>query len=121
MGDYEIDTEPFTWITVQGIQDMSNEEKYITCVYFSFTTITTVGYGDIAPVTNLEKIYGMLAMLVACGFFAYIVGSIGSIVNKSNIMVNEFRLKITHINQFLIHKNIPSGLKAAIISYLEYM
>jgi hypothetical protein len=63
----------------------------------------------------------MLGMLVACGFFAYIVGSIGSIVNKSNIMVNEFRLKITHINQFLIHKNIPSELKSTIISYLEYM
>lgn len=63
----------------------------------------------------------MLGMLIACGFFAYIVGSIGSIVNKSNIMVSEFRLKITHINQFLIHKNIPTDLKGTIMSYLEYL
>jgi hypothetical protein len=121
IGEYEADENPLTWISDNKIQDMSNYEKYVTSVYFSFTTITTVGYGDINPVTNLEKLYTMMGMLIACGFFAYIVGSIGSIVNKSNIMVAEFRLRITHINQFLISKNIPSDLKSTIMSYLEYM
>ncbi|CAI2366607.1 unnamed protein product [Moneuplotes crassus] len=121
VGDYEASVQPLTWIVINDIQDLTLYEKYITCVYFSFTTITTVGYGDISPNTNLEKIYGMLAMLIACGFFAYIVGSIGSIVNKSNIMVSEFRLRMSHINQFLIHKNIPMELKTSIMSYLEYM
>jgi len=121
VGDYESSGNPITWITVYQLQDKSNYERYITSLYFSFTTITTVGYGDISPVTNLEKIYTMMAMLIACGFFAYIVGSIGSIVSKSNIMVSEFRVKITHINQFLIHKNIPTELKGTIMSYLEYM
>ena len=79
VGDYESDNEPLTWITAEGIQDFTNYEKYITWVYFSFTTITTVGYGDIYPKKKLEKVYGMLAMLVACGFFVYIVGSIGCI------------------------------------------
>lgn len=36
-------------------------------------------------------------------------------------MVSEFRLRISHINQFLIHKNIPTELKTTIMSYLEYM
>ena len=120
-GDYESSTEPLTWISVEDIQDATNYDKYVTALYFSFTTITTVGYGDISPVTNLEKIYVMIAMLIACGFFAYIVGSIGSIVNKSNIMVSEFRLKILHINQFMIHKNIPTDLRTTIMSYLDYL
>ena len=34
-------------------------------VYFrSFTTMTTVGYGDVSPVSNVEKSFAMVAMMV---------------------------------------------------------
>eukprot|EP00360_Condylostoma_magnum_P000556 CAMPEP_0168315038 /NCGR_PEP_ID=MMETSP0210-20121227/9962_1 /TAXON_ID=40633 /ORGANISM="Condylostoma magnum, Strain COL2" /LENGTH=44 /DNA_ID= /DNA_START= /DNA_END= /DNA_ORIENTATION= len=44
--------------------------------------MTTVGYGDIVPFTVNEKVYAMFSMIVACGVFAYTVGSIGSLVSK---------------------------------------
>lgn len=44
--------------------------------------MTTVGYGDIVAHTPNEKIYSMFAMIVACGVFAYTVGSVGSLVSK---------------------------------------
>ena len=37
------------------------------CIFFyvrSFTTMTTVGYGDVNPVSNAEKIFAMVAMMV---------------------------------------------------------
>lgn len=46
--------------------------------------MTTVGYGDIYPITILEKIFAMMSMIVACGVFAYVVGSIETIVRRSN-------------------------------------
>ena len=30
----------------------------------SFTTMTTVGYGDVNPVSRFEKIFAMVAMMV---------------------------------------------------------
>lgn len=41
--------------------------------------MSTIGYGDISPVTNLEKIVGTVISLVACGVFAYAVNMIGTI------------------------------------------
>ena len=35
----------------------------------------TVGYGDIVPVSDNEKIYAIFAMLLACGVFAYTMNS----------------------------------------------
>jgi len=62
--------------TIQGTQITANEthNNYPQYIYFSFTTLTTLGYGDITPktlsskfLTSLEAIMGQLyvAILVA--------------------------------------------------------
>ena len=48
--------------------------------------MTTVGYGDITPITNIEKLFTMLSMLISCGIFAYVVGSIENIVRQSSLI-----------------------------------
>lgn len=67
----------FVWALLYGIvasldsqafsQSLIETESYAKSVYFSFTTLTTLGYGDIIPVspwakmlTNLEAIVGEL-------------------------------------------------------------
>ena len=65
--------------------------------------MTTVGYGDLYPITVNEMFFAMLSMLVACGVFAYVVGSIETIVRRQNTIESEFREKILHVNQYLIH------------------
>ena len=60
--------------------------------------MTTVGYGDLYPITVNEMFFAMLSMLVACGVFAYVVGSIETIVRRQNTIESEFREKILHVN-----------------------
>jgi hypothetical protein len=83
--------------------------------------MTTVGYGDISPNTLNEKLYGMFSMLIACGVFAYIVGSIETIVHRSNTKSSEFKEKILHVVQYLGHNQIPKHLVRKVRRYLEYM
>lgn len=40
-------------------------------------TMSTIGYGDISPVTVVEKIYGIVISFLACGVFAFAVNMIG--------------------------------------------
>ncbi len=81
----------FVWALLYGItasldsnafsQPIIEIESYGRAVYFSFTTLTTLGYGDIIPVsplakmlTNLEGIIGQLypAILIAILVGGYI-------------------------------------------------
>ena len=121
IGASQLDTEPLCWLTIAGMQDAETFDKYVISLYWAFTTMTTVGYGDVAPYTMDEKIYAIFSMLIACGVFAYVVGSIETIARRSNTMASVFKEKILHVNQFLMHKQIPKYLRLKVRRYLEYM
>jgi len=47
-------------------------------IYWAITTVTTVGYGDVVPVSNLGKMVGSVVMLMGYGLIALPVGIIAS-------------------------------------------
>jgi voltage-gated potassium channel len=47
-------------------------------IYWAITTVTTVGYGDVVPISNPGKIVGAIVMLMGYGLIALPVGIIAS-------------------------------------------
>jgi voltage-gated potassium channel len=48
------------------------------CMWWAITTLTTVGYGDVVPVTPLGKFIAGITMIFGLGFFALPVGIIAT-------------------------------------------
>ena len=44
------------------------KDKYITAMYFTFSSLTSVGFGNVSPNTNSEKIFSVIVMLIGCKF-----------------------------------------------------
>ncbi len=71
----------------------------IDALYFSITTITTVGYGDISPKTPIEKIITSIYMLISIGIGFYVLGNISELfisgyfkkASKRKIMENRIK------------------------------
>ena len=51
------------WIETKSLEGASNFDLYISALYFSITTITTVGYGDIAGFSTNERIFCIMLMI----------------------------------------------------------
>ncbi|KAF7646452.1 hypothetical protein LDENG_00187880, partial [Lucifuga dentata] len=44
------------------------DSLYITSLYFTMTSLTTIGFGNIAPTTDGEKIFSVAMMMVGCKY-----------------------------------------------------
>jgi len=53
-----------------GLND--NIHSYLDALYWALVTISTVGYGDIAPVTELGKVVAMFGIVVGIGMISFV-------------------------------------------------
>ena len=63
--------------------------------------MVTVGYGDITPVTTLERMVTILNMIVAVGMYAYTINVIGLIVSKYNLLAVKYEERMKYVNKFM--------------------
>ena len=58
----------------------TRKEKLVTCMYYSLTTLSTVGYGDSSPVSIMEKILGSIIQIFGVTFFSILMNKFQDIV-----------------------------------------
>ncbi len=58
--------------------DGSSIHTFMEAAWFSIVTLTTVGYGDMYPVTPVGKLIGLIMILCSVGLIGYIIGSLSS-------------------------------------------
>ena len=46
-----------TWADDFHMEDKDRASRYLMSVYWAFVTVTTVGYGDVTPVNDAERVY----------------------------------------------------------------
>ena len=49
--------------------------RVIVLSYFSFTSLTTVGFGDFVPKSDFERIFMAIVIFGGVSMFSYIVGN----------------------------------------------
>lgn len=111
---------PMTWIRMLRLENEDWSTRYITSIYWALTTMTTIGYGDVTPVTNPEKIYVMIMMILSSGVFGYTMSRIGSILQSFNETNLEYKVQMFQINKYMKRKNVPKELQARVRKYIEY-
>jgi len=95
-------------------------ENYINALYWSMTTISTVGYGDIVPQNILEKGYAIFTMLMGFAFFSLLIGQIANLLNRRDPANKHYIENIARLSQFMRYRPLPAELQEGIQSYYQY-
>ncbi len=95
--------------------------RYIEAFYWTVTTLTTIGYGDITPIENSLRIYVMIIQLIGAGMYGFIIGNIANLIANIDVAKTQYKEKLERINTFLKYRNIPLSLQKRINDYYDYL
>ena len=73
VGDFALRDE-VPWLKFYGVEDAPLLDKYTLSVHWAFTTMTTIGYGDIVPHSKAERAFTIFIFLVGSLMYATIFG-----------------------------------------------
>jgi len=99
---------------------LSHLTNYINAFYWSITTLTTVGYGDIIPITNAEKIYTMLVQIIGVGFYGFLIGNVASIFTKKDPAKTAYLANIEKLSMLVKYRSLPKSLQTRLRDYYNY-
>lgn len=71
-------------------------------LWWGFVTSTTVGYGDIYPVTYFGRVIAIILMLIGIGIFGFITASFASIFVEENLKKGMGLVDVTFKNHIII-------------------
>nr|WIV69042.1 potassium channel AKT1 [Salicornia europaea] len=109
-----------TWIalTVENFKTKNLWLLYVTSVYWSITTLTTVGYGDLHPVNTREMLFDIFFMLFNLGLTAYLIGNMTNLVVHGTSRTRNFRDRIQAASNFSQRNRLPVRLQDQMLSHL---
>jgi len=80
----------------------SDISLYYISFYWTITTITTVGYGDISGTNNYERLFASFVMVVGVILFSIANGALASIISSLDGQSGEYEDKLNTL--ILAHK-----------------
>lgn len=98
----------------------------ISVMYFSFTTLTTVGYGDFYPVSNTEILVWSFVLLFGVTVFSFIMGNFIEMLMNFKIVTaeNEDHANLSKwfglLARFNKGRPLPREMSTKIEAYFDY-
>jgi hypothetical protein len=94
---------PKTWLDLKDYDSSGNKyndtQTYVLALYFTVTTVATVGYGDVTPVNSVERIYCVMLMLTGVLLVTYVSGALASILTQADVQQAAHQEKLLYLNK----------------------
>lgn len=94
---------------------------YVKAIYWSFTTLTTVGYGDISAKSMPQMFYSCGVQVIGVGVFGFILSNVASLISRSDAKREHHMDNLDKIETFMRTHHIPVQLRAKTRSYYHYL
>jgi len=110
-----------TWWKSLEIQEEEKGEQYIAALYWAFTTMTTVGYGDIVPKSDAERVYAIVSMIFGATSFGYITGSIAALAGQERGYEAVTKKRICLVRDFCDEQSLSRRKQDQVKMHYQYV
>ncbi|CAM9253169.1 unnamed protein product [Ectocarpus sp. 4 AP-2014] len=110
-----------SWWQRDGLDIDDATSTYIASLYWAATTITTVGYGDLVPTNDLERMIACLTMVCGTTMFSYVIGSVSTLVMNptgGNVRRN---LELKNVENYLEEQKVGAHLGDSVRTHMMFV
>jgi len=110
-----------TWIdaTFGEEREQSLYNLYVASWYFAVMTMTTIGYGDIAPTNAMEEIVASIFMLIGALFYAYVITTVTEAMAALHKEQQRYREIMDDLNAFMDRQGLNRTLRVVTRKYIR--
>lgn len=107
-----------------GLKKGSPEPKrgtvYVDACYWILVTMSTVGYGDILPYDQSERVFACFIILLGAFVWAYIIGAFSSTLNSMDRDKAKYDEYMRSIKALMRFHDVPNEMVERIDAFFEY-
>ncbi|XP_039017497.1 potassium channel KAT2-like isoform X2 [Hibiscus syriacus] len=109
-----------TWIGAvhPDFKQRSLWDRYVTSIYWSITTLTTTGYGDLHAENPREMLFYIFYMFFNLGLTAYLIGNMTNLVVHWTSRTRNFRDTIRAASEFATRNQLPPHIHDQMLSHI---
>ena len=107
------------WPSWKNLEHVPFYKKYLTSFYWAMTALSTVGFGDIVPLTDAELLFASFAELFGCMIFGMLIGVLSTLVMGGKALEEKIDNQMAELREFMQEKGVPQHLRKRVKQYME--
>ncbi|KAK7351402.1 hypothetical protein VNO77_10833 [Canavalia gladiata] len=108
-----------TWLSLPNDDNQKNLwNLYVTSMYWSIVTLSTVGYGDLHPMNTREMVFDIIFMLFNLGLTSYLIGNMTNLVVHGTSRTRRYRDTVAAATGFAHRNQLPIRLQEQMLAHL---
>ncbi|XP_064205231.1 potassium voltage-gated channel subfamily H member 8 isoform X1 [Anguilla rostrata] len=92
---------------------------YIASLYFTLSSLTSVGFGNVSANTDAEKIFSICIMLIGALMHALVFGNVTAIIQRLYSRWSLYHTRTKDLKDFICVHHLPHQLKQRMLEYFQ--
>lgn len=109
------------WMALGGPSRGGGATTYLDALYWTVTTLATVGYGDVTPATTAQTVYAMAVMLLGVGVYGFVIGNLATLLTRVDMARAEHMATLDRLSAFMRYRRVPAELQRQVHDYHRYL
>ncbi|KAM7030009.1 voltage-gated delayed rectifier potassium channel KCNH4 [Acridotheres tristis] len=97
----------------------SIRSAYIASLYFTLSSLTSVGFGNVCANTDTEKIFSICTMLIGALMHAVVFGNVTAIIQRMYSRRSLYHTRMKDLKDFIRVHHLPQQLKQRLLEYFQ--
>ncbi|XP_017336362.3 potassium voltage-gated channel subfamily H member 8 [Ictalurus punctatus] len=110
---------PYTTVNGSANSGPSLRSIYIASLYFTFSSLTSVGFGNVSANTDAEKIFSICTMLIGALMHALVFGNVTAIIQRMYSRWSSYHTRTKDLKDFIRVHHLPQSLKQRMLEYFQ--